>query len=64
MQGLHIFKEKELKEKLSENFDGTIFQLFQAFAQFLFTTNQTELNYYHQKETVPVASRLVERLNT
>ena len=33
-------------------------------AQFLFTTSETELDYYHQKVSVRVASRVAERLET
>ena len=33
-------------------------------AQYHFTTNESELNYYHQKVNVPVASRVGERLKS
>ena len=33
-------------------------------AQFLFTASETELDYYHQKISVRVALRVVERLKT
>ena len=32
--------------------------------QFLFTTNETEVDYYHQKVNVRVASRVAERHKT
>ena len=35
---------------------------FHVLAQFLFTTSKTELDYYHQKVIVRVASQVVERL--
>ena len=33
-------------------------------AQFVLITSETELNYYHQKVNVRVASRVVERIKT
>ena len=33
-------------------------------AQFVLITSETELNYYHQKVNVRVASRVAERLKT
>ena len=39
-------------------------ETFSLFAQFLFTTSETELGYYHQKVNVRVASRAAERLKT
>ena len=35
---------------------------FSYLEQFLFTTSEMELDYYHQKVNVAVASRFVERL--
>ena len=32
-------------------------------AQFVFTTSETELDYYHRKMNVRVASQIVERLD-
>ena len=39
-----------------------LWRLFHVLAQFLFTTSQTELDYYHQKVSLKIASRLAERL--
>ena len=39
-------------------------RLFHFLAQFLFTTSEMELNYYHQKVNVRVAPRVAERLKT
>ena len=44
------------------NLGQSICRLFHALAQFLFTTNKTELDFYHQKLNVRVASRVAERL--
>ena len=49
---------------LSYNFGQNIWRLFHFLAQFLFTTSETELDYYHQKMNVRVASRVAERLKT
>ena len=40
------------------NLGQNIWRLFDVLAQFLFTTSETELDYYHQK----VSSRVAERL--
>ena len=37
---------------------------FSTFSQFLFTTTETEIDYYHQKVNLRVASRVVKRLKT
>ena len=37
---------------------------FSYLAQVLFTTTETELDYYHQKVNVPVTSRVAKRLKT
>ena len=37
-------------------------RLFHFLAQFLFTTSDTELDYYHKKNSVGVASRVSEQL--
>ena len=39
-------------------------RLFHFLAQFVFTTSEKELDYYHQKVNVRVASRVAERLKT
>ena len=41
-----------------------ILGLFYVLAQFLFTTSEMELDYYHQKVRVRVASRVAKRLKT
>ena len=37
-------------------------RLFHFLAEFLFTTSETEVDYYHQKVNVRVASRVAEEL--
>ena len=37
---------------------------FHVLPQLLFTTTETEVDYYHQKVSVQVASRVAERLKT
>ena len=44
------------------NFGQNICRLFHFLARFLFTTSDTELDYYHNKTSVRVASRVPERL--
>ena len=39
-----------------------IWRHFHVLAQFLFITSEAELDYYHQKISVRVASRIAERL--
>ena len=41
-----------------------IWRLFHFLAQCFFTTSETDLDYYHQKVSVRVASRVAERLKT
>ena len=41
-----------------------IWRLFHVLAHFLYTTGETELDYYYQKVSVRVASRVAERLKT
>ena len=40
------------------NLEQSIYRLFHALAQFLFTTSDTELDYYHQKKNIQAAQRL------
>ena len=40
------------------------FILFHVLTQFLFTTGETELDYYHQKVSVLVASSVAVQLKT
>ena len=37
---------------------------FHVLAKFLFTTSETELDYYHKKMNMRLASRVVKRLMT
>ena len=46
------------------NVEQNIRRLFHFLAQFLFTTRETELDYYHQKMNVGVALRVSERFKT
>ena len=39
-------------------------RLFHILTQFLFTTSETKLDYYHQKVSVRVTSRVAEGLKT
>ena len=43
------------------NLGQNICRPFHVFAQFLLTTSESELDYYHQKMNVRVATRDVER---
>ena len=46
------------------NLGQNICRLFLILAQFYFTTSKTELDYYHQKVSARVASRVAKRLMT
>ena len=46
------------------NLGQNIWRLFHFLEQFFFTTSETELDYYHQKVSVQVASRIGERIKT
>ena len=48
----------------NNNLGQNIWRLFHFLAQLFFTTSETELDYYHQKESVRVASRVAEQLKT
>ena len=50
--------------KCRRNLGQNIWRLFHFLAQFLFTTGETKLDYYYQKVSVWVASRVAERLKT
>ena len=52
------------EENVNCNLGQNIWRLFHFLAQFLFTTSETELDYYQQKVNVRVASRVAERLKT
>ena len=49
---------------LSYSTEQNFCRLFHVLAQFPFTTSETELDYYHQKVTVPVTSQIAERFKT
>ena len=46
------------------NLGQNICNLFNFLVQFLFTTSETELEYYHQKINVRVALQVAEQLKT
>ena len=46
------------------NLGQNICRLFHVLAQFLFTSSQTELDYYHWKVNVRVTSRVAKQLKT
>ena len=46
------------------NLGQNICNLFNFLVQFLFTTSETELDYYHQKINVRVALQVAEQLKT
>ena len=48
----------------TQNLGLNIYRLFHFLAQFLFTSNETELDYYHQKENLRVVSLLAEPQKT
>ena len=49
---------------LTFNLGQNISNLFHLLAQFLFTTSETKLDYYHQKINVRVALQVAEQLKT
>ena len=53
-----------MKQKFSDNLGENIQRLFHFFAQFFFITSAMELDYYHQKVNVRVASGVAKRLKT
>ena len=50
--------------KKSDNLTQNIFSLFQVLVQFLFTSSEKEIDYYHQKVNVRNVSRVAERFKT
>ena len=50
--------------RFTDDIGKSIYRLFHVFAQFLFITSETELDYYHQKVNVRVASQVVEQHKT
>ena len=59
-----FLNKKNLKGKFSYKLGQNVFKVFQVLAQFLDTKSETELNYYHQKVIVQVASQVVEQPDT
>ena len=57
-----FLKNKYVKGNFWHSLGHKICRLFHVSAHFLFTTIETELNYYHQNESVRVASRVAEEL--
>ena len=53
-----------LKEKFSDNLGQNIRRIFHFLAKFLFTISETEPDYYHQKVSPRVVSRVTERIKT
>ena len=49
---------------MNYNLGQNIWRVFHFLVQVFFTTSETELDYYHQKVSVRVASRIAERLKT
>ena len=49
---------------LNFNLGQNIWRLFHFLAQCFFTTSEADLDYYHQKVSVRVASPVAERLKT
>ena len=63
--GFNAFLNKsKLKGKFSDNLGQNICRLFHFLAQFVFTTNETELDCHHQKVNTRVASPVAVRLKT
>ena len=54
----------DLFESSYYNLGQNLCRLFHFVAQLVFTTSETELDYYHQKVNIRVSSRVVERLKT
>ena len=59
-----IFKQVKTKRKIFRQSWTKHLYIFHFSAQFVFTTSETELDYYHQKVNVWVVSRVAKRLNT
>ena len=61
--GFNAFLNKQkLKEKFSDNLGQNIRRIFNFLAKFLFTTSERELDYYQEKRSARVASRVAKRL--
>ena len=59
-----IINSSVVESAMNCNLGQNIWRLFHFLEQFFFTASETELNYYHQKLSVRVASRVAERLKT
>ena len=60
-----IIKQVKTKKKIFRQcWAKHLETLFHFLAQFVITTIETDLEYYHQKVKVQVASRVTERLKT
>ena len=59
-----FLNKKNLEGKFSYKLGQNVFKVFQVLAQFLDTKSETELNYYHQKLIVLVASQVFEQPET
>ena len=46
------------------NLGKNICGIFYFLTKFSFTTNKTEIDYYHQRVNIPIASQVAERLKT
>ena len=63
MQNMTISREYN-GQQFMYNLGQNICRLFYFLAQFFFTTSETELDYYHQKVSARIVSRVAERLKT
>ena len=61
---MHSQRKKEIKDVFSDNLRQKVRRLFHVLSQFLFTTSEMELDYYHQKVNVRDASQVVEHIET
>ena len=57
-------KKQKINIWTTFNLRQNICRLFHFLAQFVFTTSERELDYYHEKVHVGVASQVAERLKT
>ena len=60
----YLEKENVGLRAVSAMLDKIFADFFYFLAQFIFTTSGTELDYYHQKVNVRVASQVFKRLKT
>ena len=59
-----LLNKQKLKGKFLDNLGQNVQRLFHLLAQLVFTASETDVDYYHQKVNLRVASRVVERLET